>query len=423
MAKKIFEAEIRNDSPRGYETATTLKLPATWAGFNDALQKARIEDGRHCRNELTKIRYEGIVKSMIGEDVDLYDLNLLAQRLAALTEDQKVGMDALLKMERERRAGPIPLERLINLTYHTDICALAPQVSNHQELGAFLYENGMLSDEAIALLDTMEQGSDLQKRLLELLGEQHQEEHGGVFTSRGYAELGGDIKDTYASLPGEAACFHRSAPVVLKVTKGYFDDPSYDNDKTTILALPATDTAIARAVEAVDAASEDECAFSCTDCLIPSLRDAINDVIDEEGGIEQVNGFAQMLAQKERVWGVGDLVKYKALLSASGDPSLQDAMWSMHVLDAYELRPDMSQTWEYAEAVLREKYPDLPEALFHTPQAAQVGQELLEKDNAVLTDYGLLRRKDGGPLLGFRQEQAAVPAEDPILKGMELTRS
>lgn len=143
---------------------------------------------------MTKIRYEGIVKSIIGEDVDLYDLNLLAQRLAGLSEDQQMGMDALLKMEQARQAGPIPLERLINLTYNTDICCLAPQVSNHQELGAFLYENGMLSDEAIALLDTMEQGSDLQKRSLELLGEQHQEEHGGVFTSRGYVDWTGVSK-------------------------------------------------------------------------------------------------------------------------------------------------------------------------------------------------------------------------------------
>ena len=67
MAKKIFEVEISNRGPRGYETAALLKMPATWGEFNDALQKARIEDGRHCRNELTKIRYEGIVKSMIGD--------------------------------------------------------------------------------------------------------------------------------------------------------------------------------------------------------------------------------------------------------------------------------------------------------------------------------------------------------------------
>lgn len=132
-------------------------------------------------------------------------------------------------------------------------------------------------DEYMALLDTTEEGSGFQERLLELLGEQHQEDHGGVFTDFGYAELGGEIKDIYVCQSNETACFHRSdAPVMLEVRKGFFNDPSYDNDKTAVLNLPAADAGIWRAVEKVDAASVDECAFRCVDCLIPFLRDAIN---------------------------------------------------------------------------------------------------------------------------------------------------
>lgn len=56
--------------------------------------------------------------------------------------------------------------------------------------------------------------------------------------------------------------------------------------------------------------------------------------------------------------------------------------------------------------ILREKYPDLPEDLFQTPQAAWIGQKWLEQGDAAITDYGLIRRKDGGPLPCFRQEQA-----------------
>ena len=208
------------------------------------------------------------------------------------------------------------------------------------------------------------------------------------------------------------------ACILLEVSKGYFDDPGYDNDKTAILNLPATDAAIWRAVEAVDAASEEECAFRCTDCLLPSLRDAINDAIDEEGGIGQINEFAQLLAQKNQIWDANDLVKYKALLSVAGHPSLQDAMQLMHGLDAYELRPEVAQTWEYAEAALREKYPDLPEVLFQTPQAGQVGRELLERDHAVITDYGLLRRKDGGQLPVFQPEQQENEITGPAFAGM-----
>lgn len=82
MGKPIFEVEISNGSPKGYETATVMELPASWAEFNDALQKARIKDGRSCKNELTGIRCKGLQRGMIGENVNLYDLNLFAQRLA-----------------------------------------------------------------------------------------------------------------------------------------------------------------------------------------------------------------------------------------------------------------------------------------------------------------------------------------------------
>lgn len=257
-----------------------MKMPASFAEFSDALQKARIKDGSFCKNELTCIHYNGLTHAMIGWNANLYDLNLFAQRLASLTEEQKKGMDALLKIKQNHRVAPIPLNQLINLTYNTDICCFAPRVSNHEELGAFLYANEMLSNEAMALLDTTEEGSGFQERLLELLGEQHQEDHGGVFTDFGYAELGGEIKDIYVCQSNETACFHRSdAPVMLEVRKGFFNDPSYDNDKTAVLNLPAADAGIWRAVEKVDAASVDECAFRCVDCLIPFLRDAINNAM------------------------------------------------------------------------------------------------------------------------------------------------
>lgn len=365
MDKTIFEVEISNSGPKSYETATVMKMPASFAEFSDALQKARIKDGSFCKNELTCIHYNGLTHAMIGWNANLYDLNLFAQRLASLTEEQKKGMDALLKIKQNHRVAPIPLNQLINLTYNTDICCFAPRVSNHEELGAFLYANEMLSNEAMALLDTTEEGSGFRERLLELLGEQHQEDHGGVFTDFGYAELGGEIKDIYVCQSNETACFHRSdAPVVLEVRKGFFNDPSYDNDKTAVLNLPAADAGIWRAVEKVDAASVDECAFRCVDCLIPFLRDAINNAIDDEDGIEQADEFAKRLAQIEREWPESDMVKYKALLSVVDHPSLQDATRLMGEIDQYELRPEVAQTWGYSQiASLQSEYKDWDEDL------------------------------------------------------------
>ena len=415
MDKKIFEVEISSGGPESYKTSAVLTLPCTQAELRDTLQKARVLDVKTCSNELARIGYPGITTDMIGQNVDLLELNLLALRLNMLDEDDRMGLDGLLQIEKETYGTPIPLPRLINLTFNADIGLLAPQVSNTQELGALLYESEMLSNEAMALLDTTEEGSDFRKQLLEVLGEQHQEEHGGAFTSWGYAEPGPGFKEVYHK--GGMFCFARSsAPVVLEVSKGFFHDPSYDNDKTAILNLPVSDTDIWRAVGGVGAASPDECAFRCIDCEIPSLRDTVDDAIDQEGGISMANKFAENLALKYRVWDEADRIKYKALLSVAGRPSLQDAIQLMHGLDCYELRPEVAATWDYAELVLREKYPDLPEELFQTGQAARVGQRMLEETHAAITDYGLLRRKDGGQLPVFQREHQAM--DSPQMGGL-----
>ena len=191
---------------------------------------------------------------------------------------------------------------------------------------------------------------------------------------------------------------------------------SFSPAKTTILNLPASDADIWRAVGEVDAASLDECAFRCIDCEIPSLRDAVDDAIEQEGGIGMASEFAANLAQKKQSWHEADWVKYKALLSVAGCPSLQDAIQLMHGLDDYDLRPDVAATWDYAEVVLREKYPDLPEELFQTPQAAMVGRQMLEENHAAITDYGLFRRKDNGQLPVFQREPQAM--DSPQMGGM-----
>lgn len=82
-------------------------------------------------------------------------------------------------------------------------------------------------------------------------------------------------------------------------------------------------------------------------------------------------------------------------------------------LDQYDLRPEIAGPWDYAEARTRERCTDLPAALlqsllFQTRQATQAGQEMMEQENAAMTDYGLIRRKDGQPLPELRQEAGGM---------------
>ena len=208
--KKAFEVEISNGGPRGYETAITLKLPATWAEFHDALQKARIPDGRNCGIELTRSCWAGLSSELIGGAQNLYELNLFAMRLTMLTSVELLSMDGLLKMEQAQGTKSIPLPRLINLTFNAD-CHIVPDVFNDESLGAFLYENEMLTKEVECLLDTTEPGSGYRGRLLEVFGEEHRQAIGGVFTSCGYMEPSGEaFEEVYR--PGQMAYPRQKLP-------------------------------------------------------------------------------------------------------------------------------------------------------------------------------------------------------------------
>lgn len=396
--RKVFRVEISNNAPESYATSVTLDLPASWAEFHDALQKARIEDARSCKIELIQSRRKDLPANCIGSRVNLYELNLLAQRLAWQTNDEMASFEGLVKIERLRGTGVIPLPRLINLTFNLDNCCMAWGVKDDKALGAFLYENEMLSDEAMRMLDAEEPDSEYAAQMLEVLGKKHRELEDGVFTGQGYLEAtGGDFQEVF--VPGEMPYFLRSdAPVVLTVTKGFFNDPRYDNQLAASLDLPASDEMVWRAAEAVGAASPKECCYRCADCLIPAVKELIDNAIDDAGDIGQANEYARLLKEQRRHLDESGWTRYKALLQASRCADLGEAMKLLRELDEYELKPEVASSWQYAELRLREKYPDLPEALFRTGQSAQIGEQMLAEENAALTSYGLIRRKDGRPL-------------------------
>jgi len=66
----------------------------------------------------------------------------------------------------------------------------------------------------------------------------------------------------------------------LELSKGFFNDPTYDSDKTVTLDLPASEREIDQALEKLDVASWKEVGLNCIDCVAPTLTDKIGDVDD-----------------------------------------------------------------------------------------------------------------------------------------------
>ena len=384
----------------------TIPFPIPQDQYNDTIKMLEALDiGDPRAKDCMVEEIEGCVpslKCLEGHRINVDELDYLVKRLDSFSDGELVQFQGMAA-----KMGLSDMTDLINLTFCCQQATVITDFSDLEQIGRDHYMNlhgGCVSMEELEELDGMETA-------LLLISENE-----GTVTPYGVVyDNGMQLSRIYQGRNFPEYLYEESLMTVSLRSIHESDDSReavwlYDNDKTTILNLPASDADIWRAVGEVDAASLDECAFRCIDCEIPSLRDAVDDAIEQESGIGMASEFATNLAQKKQSWHEADWVKYKALLSVAGHPHLQDAIQLMHGLDAYELRPDVAATWDYAELILREKYPDLPEELFQTGQAARVGQRMLEENHASITDYGLLRRKDSGQLPVFRKEQKEAPA-------------
>ena len=390
----VFSVEIMRPGKFGLNTSATLEMPATQAEYHDAMQKARITDDKVIySNEICECEYDWLWPH-IPKNANLLELNLLAVRMENYIKDDLDVFEVMVKAEAVRNNGePIPLPRLINMTFSTENCHVVGDIASDTQLGKFLFENDFFTEsDAEAVRARIDAGSPI-RDLFALLGKEHRIANGGVLTASGcYVEYDGSVNEVY--VPHEMAYFDSSgAPVVLTVSKGHFNDPGCDNDKEVTLKLPASDEQINAAAEIVEAASLKEIAYRCDDCLVPAAKEWLDDAQD----IEQANDFAKALDHMERHGGV---VEYKALLEAAECGDLDTALRLIDGVSDLQLITECSGPEDYAFSYCTEKYntPDGPDITKHI-NLYTFGLEFMKHENAANTSYGVLRRKDGGPIL------------------------
>ncbi|ACL20451.1 hypothetical protein Dhaf_2423 [Desulfitobacterium hafniense DCB-2] len=385
----IFEVEISRPGSLGAETATTLALPAIPYEILDALDKARITDDRVIYSmEILSCELD-YLPQFISPSVNLYELNHLAGRLSSLSQWELDCFEGMVMMDTlQTQYAPIDIDRLINMTHSMEHCQIAYEAHNDQSLGKFYADNDFvpklenLSDEVYACLDFGK------------IGKEMREGEGGVFTPHGYVVQNGEIAKTYQN--GEAIPLEKpDYTVLLRITKGHFNDPEYDNDLVALLKLPANDKDIYRAVEAVEAASPEECAFSATDCIVPYLTEKISDELYASEGDRY--GAVNELAQKLR--GIAEensLPTYKAMLeTAPQDLSLEEAIDLAEQVPNFRLLREIPSPLEYAQAELLKHDIPLKDELINNRNLYNYGQKLMESQGAVNTDYGILLSEDG----------------------------
>ena len=400
--RKVFYAYALSDHTDS-EAEAFLNLPASPYEMLDAMDKLRLSEGSDVKFRVDEYYRFGSLVPFLSEPNDLCALNALAQKLSELDDRQEIAFEGLLKMEIEKKGEPIGLPQLINLAHSTDCCHVVDEALNDSQLGRFCAENGFIpgvDDLPDAVFDMLD---------FERIGREHRQREGGILMERtadhpgGYVERHSDLVEAYKTL--DLMPKTPDYAILLKVSKGYFNDSAYDSGETVQIKLPATSEALDAALTALDVWDWREAGWSCQDCRVPTLMDAISDTDD----IHTVNRLAQRLADMEPK----ALAAYKALLSATDCRNLQLAEQLMDTLDEYTFSPQFSCPIEVAKGQLSVILCD-GEREQITPylNLYKYGQELIQDGGGVLTDYGLLERKDGQPVQAEEQQ--------PQQGGMEM---
>ena len=367
--------------------STTLCLPATPYELLDVLDKTRVKDTGELHVQIEEYHRFPQLAPLLEGEADLCQLNALAQKLSELDDWQSISFEGLVNMEVEKREL-FGIPRLIDLAYNADCCYVAVDVEDDAALGKFYAENGFvpkvenLSDEVFELLDFQKIGRDCRT------GE------GGVFTSGGYVvqhtELTGAYKDMNLTLKTP------DYTILLEISKGHFNDPSYDSEKTIRLPLPAEPAAMDAALDAIGAWDWREVGFRCLDCRAPSL---ISHIYEDEN-IAHINRLAQRLQMMDETV----LTKFKAVLEATENFSVLGATHTSDALDEYLFTPQYASPEDMARDFLESSLGEagMSTLLPHINLYAY-GRALMEGQECALTEYGLISREDGQSLKPMEQ--------------------
>ncbi len=337
-------------------------LPLTPYEMLDLLEKEGLTEKEAPMADIDGGKISIYVYAMLSKERhNLYELNALAEKLSQLDNSQRTAFTGLVRMENGGPSSPVSLGRLIDLAYSTDCTHVLTDVHTDAQLGRFYAENGFvpeaddLSDETFEKLDFAAIGKDM--RLTE----------GGVFVKPngtspgGYVVRTGDqIKDVYSTMD-----FTPKKPdyaILLRLSKG---------SSSRKIKLPGGFSRSASALASIGAKGWDDAAIECLDCRVPSLMAAING----EDNMSHTLQLADQLDEMEPE----TLLKFKAVLEAAGDCSVEDALDTASHLDEYQLDTYLANAEDVALDILKGSMGLGRETLLPYVNLSGYGQALIKE--------------------------------------------
>lgn len=372
---KVFRVELSGGNRRYCE----LDLPATNYELLDALERLQRKPGDKPEWEIIEHTGFQFLHVHLAGECDLYQLNALATRLGQMTSSDKIAFEGLFNMEVAKKYGPISIGTMADLAYSTDCCHVVEGVTTDAQLGEFYAENGFMP-ELDNLPDSVFQLLDFDK-----LGEKMRIEDGGILVNRGYVAQHADLKQVYDTL----SLVPQTPDYAFRLLIGSYPFETNDQpEKLVALELPATPDELADALNDCGAASWDEVVFQTEDSAVPHILEEL-----DSDSIEEINELAQAIQYRAKR---SELTKLKAVLHASDCHSIHAATYIAENLDDYLYEPDQRTAEEVAMEELRFIVDEQSLAtLKKHVNLFNYGTDVIKENNAAMTPYGLVQRRDG----------------------------
>ena len=377
---------------KGRDNYTELDLPVSDYEMLDLMERLRLEPGRPPYAEVRKICEEhSYLRKCICNPVNLYQLNALARKLSEFTSVQdKAVFEGLIRKEIGDKARAIPLFRLIDFAYSTEESPVAADVTTDHQLGKFLVENDFI-EEANGLSESTRALLDYEK-----IGKEHREAEGGVYTGFGYVEL-----HSQPHCVSETMDFQPRKPdhtILVNMAAMPLTGGRIQKEDMFQLRLPASEGEIQAALEKLGRKDLNDVAVSVWDSPLPWLKHTI--YFGEE--LPQLLELAERL---QKLDAAGEMPKYKAILEAEDGQSLFLMLSFAEKMDKYLFTPQASSPADVAQEKLKVLMGDEDaETLMPYIDLQGYGRALLERDHAVITEYGLVERAGGEQVQGMEQQ-------------------
>ena len=386
MGKKIFGIYLAKLDLPNSEAHARLELPASPWELWDAIEKVRLRDGEELYMEIEDYYdFSCLAPHLSGLDITLMELNNLAAHLSELDELQQIGYNGLLQIAVERKrwenAGILTVQDMRDLSVSADCCHVA-DVTDDAQLGRFYAENDFVP-EVNGLPNELFEMLDFAK-----LGKKMRIEEGGVYTGNDYVVQSRNLRTAPPCQKG----LPQKPDYLFRLMLGLH--PDIGDDRTVTLILPAAEAELLDAQAQLGTEGWEGVAVIDYDGIIPYAAE-FTDLPMELDEFNVLAAAVRDMPSPEK-----QLPKLKALLEQFEVRGIETAMRLTEHLDDYILTPDLSSPQETAIDQLRFMTDEHSvELLIPHVNLYTYGCDVIKKDNAVLSPYGLLHRADYQPML------------------------